>query len=591
MFSSRKFCWAGVLIVSFAALNVSGQIYVDGQVSSCTNYNPASRTCGDGTNRVYKTIAAASANATGGLTVMVRAGTYPEQLSPVNSGTAGNPITFQNYPGEQVFLTGAPGISLVGRSYIVMDGFRVENTTWLEAQNSHHNVLRNCVFKKSPATGTTGNVRFVQSNYNLIEKNSMEDGQDNLLLIDANYNVVQNNTIKEARHSVLGIRCGDFNVIRSNYFSNTQQKIMEVYDCGVDTSAVPHSFNSTHHNVIENNVFATASRYYSTSGGNGIQYAAQDGIIRRNLFFDCNVGLSLGTYADEGLFNVNNRIYHNVFFANQAGGMALNAGDIGNVIKNNTFTGNNGCVPDCFATSPGQIIYRLPFSGNFLERNHFFASQTGDKVLEEEGYKGFSLTEFVAMFPAVLTNSLEADPKFADAAVHDFYLQKTSPLIDAGAFLTQTVSGGSGTNLPVLDAFNFYDGFGIVGETGDLVQLEGQTESARIVRVDYANNLLQLATPLTWNAGQKLSLKFNGPAPDIGAFEFQPPVLKLNWTVTTNALICRWPVEMTNAQLMVSSSAGNPGWNSAGAPTLVNGEWMMTNYFTNQNSFFILKMN
>ena len=49
--------------------------------------------------------------------------------------------------------------------------------------------------------------------------------------------------------------------------------------------------------TAEMNTFAEGVGYYSTSGGNGIQYAGQDGIIRRNAFYQTNVGLGMLGFA------------------------------------------------------------------------------------------------------------------------------------------------------------------------------------------------------------------------------------------------------------------------------------------------------
>jgi len=101
-------------------------------------------------------------------------------------------------------------------------------------------------------------------------------------------------------------------------------------------------------------------------------------------------------------------------------------------------------------------------------------------------------------------------------------LHSGSPLIDAGSFPTRTVGGGSGTTLAVEDVRYFYDGFGIDGELGDLVQLEGQTETARVVSIDYDGNVLELDRALSWTDGQGLSQAYVGTAPDLGAHEVTP---------------------------------------------------------------------
>jgi hypothetical protein len=132
-----------------------------------------------------------------------------------------------------------------------------------------------------------------------------------------------------------------------------------------------------------------------------------------------------------------------------------------------------------------------------------------------------SLSEVTSSYPSLYKNNLEVNPLFVDAGAHNFALQSDSPMIDSGAFLTNTTSAGNGTSMQVRDASYFYDGFEIEGEVGDLIQLDGQTTTARIVSIDYAANTLTLDTSLTWTNGQGVSLAYSGNAPDIGAYEHE----------------------------------------------------------------------
>jgi parallel beta-helix repeat protein len=123
-------------------------------------------------------------------------------------------------------------------------------------------------------------------------------------------------------------------------------------------------------------------------------------------------------------------------------------------------------------------------------------------------------------------NSLVFDPLFVNASSRpvgdhsqfDFHLQSGSPGIDAGAFLTRTITSDSGTQIPVDEAGYFTNGFGVGG--GDLIQLEGQTQTARVTNVDYENNIITVDTPLTWSSGQGVSSPYSGNSPDMGAYEF-----------------------------------------------------------------------
>lgn len=498
-------------------------IYVDTQlpVASCTDYNPISRNR-SGSAIAYQTIAAAAFVAQPGDTVEIRGGAYDEQLRPARSGNAEAPIEFRGTAGENVYLNGSPGILLSDRSHITIANVRVEDRHWLEAANTHHCSILNSTFLRTPASGTTGNIRFIASTYNRIVGCRIEDGQDNITIIDSNYNLIEGNTVQEGRHSLFSIRCGDYNVIRNNFFANSKQKCGEVYDCGEDTSAVPNSFDSTSHNVIEWNTFADASTYYSTSAGNGIQYAGQDGIIRFNVFFNCNVGVGMQRYSDEALHNEDNRVYHNVFYRNDGAGIALSANTSGNVFTNNILLGNQGCNSDCNAVSPGQIVYRSPIGSTIrFQRNAILYQQPGQAVIEPLFSSGSTIASFSSANPGIVSESLEVDPQFVDAVSHDFHLKSTSALIDAGAFLTSTSGSGSGRSLTVADSRCFRTNFGIAGLPADVIQLQGQTVTARVLGVDYTANTVTVDRDMTWASGLGISLAFSGATPDVGAFEYE----------------------------------------------------------------------
>ncbi|MBW2455910.1 MAG: hypothetical protein JRI68_15445, partial [Deltaproteobacteria bacterium] len=195
-------------------------------------------------------------------------------------------------------------------------------------------------------------------------------------------------------------------------------------------------------------------------------------------------GLHFQVYSDEALINYGHRAYHNTFHANLCYGLAASStatsGDYyGSIVKNCLLYEN----ADCAGQPPQSSI------GN---------------------------TEAV-----LLESNAEVDtpPGFVDSATRDYHLTEGSPMIDAAAFLTETVGAGSGTDIPVADAKYFYDGNQIEGEQGDLIQLEGQTETARITAVDLNGNVLTVDTALTWDDQQGLSLAYAGDSPDMGAFE------------------------------------------------------------------------
>ncbi len=516
-------------------------IFVDGQipVPFCANYDPASRACGAGTNAAFQTIARAAAATAPGVTVLIRAGIYREPLIPPVSGEPDRPITYSRHPGETVTITGAdldPAIDLSSRSHIILDGLTITDVTgWLRAAQSSHLIIRNCAFLHATARGSRAGLKFIAADFNRILNNDMEDGNDDLCLIDSSYNVVEGNTFRRARHALWNILCGNYNVLRRNSFANEIQKIGQITDCEGVPSDTPLKYDATRRNLVEENTFE-----YTASSGNsspyaGIQYSAQKGIIRRNWFYDTiGPGIELTLYPQEARYNTDARIYQNVFYGTHFAGVAIarpssNAFS-GHIFKNNVFCKSVFAANDTrwpwfvneLAGKPIQIMVgRL--DGYLFEQNDILGDIPGQPGAVTCGNRDNSrnpprhdLAWWQASHPRLFTNNLEVPPGFVDEQARDFRLRPGSPLIGSGTFLTRTTSAGSGNVIPVADSSYFYDGFGIPGEIGDMIQLEGQTNRERIVHIDEDANTLTLDQPLAWGNGQGVSLPYEALRPDIG---------------------------------------------------------------------------
>ncbi|MBA1443488.1 MAG: right-handed parallel beta-helix repeat-containing protein [Gammaproteobacteria bacterium] len=518
------------IIVTAPAPGGGNNLYVDPLIgaSSCNDYDVGSRACGAGSDTAFRNLSGAAAAAVAGETVLIREGSYNEQLIPQNSGTPDNYITYRNYESELATITGtnlSPAIIISNRQYLILQGLRVEDVyRWMYALNAHHNILQyNSFLRANHGSGSAKTGLFFQeATHNKILNNTIENSsQDNLALIKSDHNLVEGNTFVRASHTLWVIKCGNFNVIRNNYFYNEIQKIGEIYDC--DNVGFDHEFtlhDATKHNLVEGNTFARTDYYYSTSGGNGIQYAGQNGIIRQNVFYANNSGLGMQNYSQEARFNTHNRVYNNVFHKNLCGGITTMDSSVGgfedNLFANNILNRNTDCErPD----APYQHVYRNDMSGYQFDSNNFFSGNPGDNVIGHWGSSGISLADAQNTKPAFYVNNLEQDPQFVDEVNRDFTLEPTSPMIDAGRFLTTAAGSGSGTTLVVDDAGYFYDGFGIDGEAGDEIQLQGSNETAIIVGINYVSHTITLDRALSWNAGQGVALKYNGSAPDMGAFE------------------------------------------------------------------------
>ena len=492
MHIARRIAFSSPSLVAclLAATSASAAtLFVDGQLGAdCPgSYDPATRACSAGVETAFASIGAAAQAVQAGDTVVLREGSYGEQLAPTASGTATEPITFVAQAGETVTLEGIgePAIYLIGNAYVTVQGLHASDVLgWGRLEDTSHVQVRDCLFTQANATGTTGGLKLVRASHTILANNSFDDGNDNVVVQESDRNLIVDNSFHRGRHSLLSIRCSDFTVVRGNIFDNPDQKSAEIYDCeGV--SDAPFELDATKHNLFELNRFAYTLGSDQAHDYNGIQYAGQLGIVRRNLFYD-NQGGGLGVqvYADEALYNYGHRIYNNTFVDNRCFGL-IASNDVDPtqyfdvLVQNNLFFGNADCTGGGEQTSIGNPT-AVTLTSNELA--------TGD-------------------------------PGFEDVAARDLRLRDDSPMIDAAGFVTQAVGSGSGTQLVVADASYFYDGYGLAGEEGDLVQIEGQADTARVVAIDYVSQQLTLDGSLSWQDGDGVHLAYQGVAPDMGALE------------------------------------------------------------------------
>ena len=127
----RAFAQAGPDIVRPAPITDLGT----GQVYYVDQSNPSATDTGPGSASLpWRTLLHAVKTARAGETVLIRRGTYNDaesgRVSVANSGTAGHPITFAAFPGDerQVVITGAT-FRIAGKSYVVVRGLKVTGVT------------------------------------------------------------------------------------------------------------------------------------------------------------------------------------------------------------------------------------------------------------------------------------------------------------------------------------------------------------------------------------------------------------------------------------------------------------------------------
>jgi hypothetical protein len=479
---------AATLIASQQAA-LAAEMFVDQSLESdCASYIPESRTCADGTARAFAGLADALKQLNAGDVLYLREGTYGSLSVPV-SGTPAEPIEIRGMQNESVVIR-APDVAIrvIGQSNIIIADLAVAQVQGFgRLENATEITIENIEFRQASASGTTGALKLVRSSLNRIRGNSFADGSDLVLLQDdSNNNLLTGNKFGRASHSLISIRCSSENIIRNNVFDNPKQKAMEIYDC-IGVSDAPVRLDDTRRNVIEWNVFKGTAAARQPHKFNAIQHGGQETIVRFNVFTgNLGGGVNYQFYAEESLFVYGNRLYNNTFVNNRCYGIAGHRG------SSRTFYDN-------------RVV------NNLLYLNYDCRGSKNQVSLRDDRQVIY------------LDNiEVDADPGFVDTAGANFHLRAESSGVDSGEFVTRAKTRGHGTDLPVDDARWFHDGFGIPGQAGDEIQIQGTQRTAKVIDIDYESSTLILDSSLTWERGDGVHIAYTGEAPDSGAYELSP---------------------------------------------------------------------
>jgi hypothetical protein len=502
-------------------------------------------------DRPWLTIQKAANTMQAGDTVYVRSGTYNEDIMPVNSGISNNYITYSAYSGETVTLQHNPAqddvaVELGHKSYITINGFNIDgnNTGGLISGYNNdgyitisNNTMVNCASDKYGILVTKGNYWHIYNNtFTFNPATEPSSGVDTINL-KSSYHLVEGNTIVNGPHSAITIAGGSYIVVRNNTLSNIyNQVITSTGSGGVWGQKI----------LYENNTMVGGGLYKPVDTGlaQGIQLGSQQTIVRHNVFssaYSAGVELSF-YYTDNEARDVHgDRIYNNVMFGNNDGGIRVSRYDnpavmSDNIFKNNILRSNRRAQSDSnlqqlyfvdFASGKSDfdyIINNINFSYNDLStasiRGNIIggASNLGPDIVHP-------LSWWQTNYSSKIANNLETDAKFINETGHDFHLAAGSPLIDAGTSLTTAVGVGNGTQLTIADVKYFSDGFGVVA--ADWIKI-GNSDPVQISSIDYDTNVITLTSSRSWSNGDSVNLYKDssgnvvlvGSAPDMGAYEY-----------------------------------------------------------------------
>ncbi len=374
----------------------------------------------------FRTIEKATYVVAPGDTVFLRSGiytkTYPESLIAylTVSGTAANPITFRNYPGETPILqmngTNWGAIKINGNDYIIIDGLTIignnDNITLAYAQSQQIG---------NPATAGNG------------------------IMIDAEYNnetnkphhiIVRNCTVSKCGGGGIYTYNADYTTIENN----------TVFECawytpyGNSGISMYQNWNSDSSTGIKN--FVTGNTCYRNE--NFVKWYVTNSILDGNgIIIDDNRNTqnnsTLGIYAAK-TYIANNLVFNN-------GGRGIHCYQSDNVI-----IANNTCYKNCQSPAVKDGEFTAYDASNITYINNISAPDVGVSPMNKDNNTTSNITAFNNLFAA---NSSSANPQGTNTIVGNAgFVNPTTNFATANFHLQSNslaVNAGTTTNAPLTD--------------------------------------------------------------------------------------------------------------------------------------------
>jgi hypothetical protein len=420
----------------------------------------------------WKTIQKSFDAAVAGSTVMIKGGTYYEQLAVHVSGTAGNPVTFTNYNNEQVIIdgskiTGTTILTITDKSFLIFRNLTVQNITKnnavgiLVSANKNGGVsdltFRNVVLKNIKWTSNASTIPnsnqnaqpFIAFGYGAAQANAIS----NLVIDSCEFT---GNITGFSESLSLDGNIDGFTITNNKVHDNTNIGIAAIGHYGVSTNS---ALDQSRNGLIRGNTCFNNISDYATSGGIYVD-GGKDIKIDRNITWQNGYGIEIGNEENGTTSNIT--VTNNVIYLNEVTGIAIggyNDGTTGQVvsciIRNNSFfknnTNNDGSgefymtkASNCtignnvFYTNSQNTLFSLenisPQTGNIIDYNDWF-TQTGNASDININWRNTSYESFTTYKTKTGqdAHSFFQDPLFTSTGtIPDLHVKTGSPCLRTG---------------------------------------------------------------------------------------------------------------------------------------------------------------
>ena len=394
----NSICFTLFIFLAFIFISSSARAanyYVDKSNSRASDSNHGTESA------PLKTIQRGVSIAVSGDTVYVKAGTYYEKITGVNSGRSGSPITFKNYGNHVVTIDGSNQsdyrvVHFRDNDYIVWDGLNVRNGSTRGAWFcGNHNIIQNSKFYNNGNLNTSGatGLTVIDSN-NVIVRNCTAYGNGwNGISVEQGNNVTVEHSVSYDNRAHMGIQLFQNYSQSGKMWKNNNVRYNTVYNNAIGIFSLHQEYNELSNNLVINNI--------------------EDGIL-----------LS-ATYNGLSNYQGHTRIYNNTIRGNGRYGVRNDSASH-MIIKNNIFANNaSSGIHDGRNSSTHQIDYNLYYQNG----NIFSGGGTYSSVSSLSSSKGYE------------KHSVSGNPLFKDVSQKDYSLMSGSPAIDAGVDISKDSLG------------------------------------------------------------------------------------------------------------------------------------------------------
>ncbi len=432
--------------------------------------------------------------------------TWTGTLEISSSGTANKPITFGTYGSGGKPIIDADGLKRaifigVGKHHIIIDGLKVVGARGSKGDSGgvliegSDIIVKNLIATKNKFSG----LRLENTNRvsldNVTSYDNIGSGISLAKVNDvtvSNCNIYRNGKIADYHNGIGGV--GTNIIIQKSKIYDNASNCAESGRPSDEPSSPKYkqlchgiyivrgsvcTDCETDFVIIEDNII------YNNNFGNGIAFSASSGTIKRNLVYDNSVaGILVSAQEDAGDIYIENNVVHDNWAGIQAHDYKYNK-NTRLFVYNNTVYNNDKQFPDKpEAKLYGEFVVNRPFKVLKIKNNIFYSENripvrftgnnnevesdnncfyrnSGDNLIAYSGKGSLTLGEWRDISGNDI-HSLDVNPGFVDSANNKIKLKAGSACIDAGTDvgLTQDIVGTSIPQGPAPDIGAYEFGVG-----------------------------------------------------------------------------------------------------------------------------------